>query len=77
MEASRTPNMLRVRMWLEYALDGDETARKATGLSVNGCIAVALGLMEGGDAWAKEQDAKHSADCLISGMQFSARAKDK
>ena len=76
-EASRTPNILRVRMWLEYALDGDESAIKGTGLSVNGCVAVALGLLEGGDTWAEEQDAKHSADCLIASMQSWVRAKDE
>ena len=59
---------LAVRMWLEYALEGDESAMRATGLGVNGCVAVALDLMDDRPTgWAAH--AKHMADHVIDGAR--------
>lgn len=56
--------IMAVRMWLEYALEGDEYTVRATGLSVNGCIEVALSIIEDEPAgW--EAHAAHRAAVAI------------
>jgi hypothetical protein len=66
----------RACMWLEYAALGDEHAKKATGLDVHGCIRVAYGLLKGGTKFAREQDARHYAECAIEDAQFQAKGDE-
>lgn len=55
---------LAMRMWLEYALEGDEYAHAATGRNSNGCIAVALDLLDNLPAgW--QAHSEHMAACAI------------
>ena len=66
------------RMWLEYATEGDESCRRATGLDMVDAVWVAHGLLSGDSPWAAEQHARHRANVAIdSARHWASRAGDE